>query len=288
MKHLMSGALCSALALPASAGEVSHHSFASETLGRDYAYNVYLPDGYEDGDLAYPVMYLLHGSFGNENDWVINGKMQPSVDRLIDEGAIPPAIIVMPGAQSWWVDGYNEPAETAFFKDLIPHVEATYRVVPEREGRVIGGLSAGGYGTVNFVLEHPDMFAAAAALSPASYVPVPPDHSSGNRHPAYLDESGTFDPEKWEELNYTAYIDAYKAQDTVVPMYINSGDHDTFDIAYHAAVLYQALREHQPNAVEYRVVDGDHEWQVWVDTLPEALEYVFSYTSRPQGVTPGN
>jgi S-formylglutathione hydrolase FrmB len=50
----------------------------------------------------------------------------------------------------------------------------------------------------------------------------------------------------------------------VVPIYINSGDHDTFDISYHAAVLYQTLREHQPNAVEFRLVDGDHEWQVWI------------------------
>lgn len=288
MKTPILSMLALGLAAPTIAGEVTHHSFASETLGRDYAYNIYLPDGYDDGDLTYPAMYLLHGSFGNENRWVVNGRMQPTVDRLIAEGAIPPAVIIMPGSESWWVDGYNEPAETAFFEDLIPHIEATYRVIPEREGRVVGGLSAGGYGTVNFVLEHPDMFAAGAALSPASYVPVPPDHSSGNRHPAYLDADGNFDPEKWQALNYTAHIDAYKAQDTVVPLYINSGDHDTFDIAYHAAVLYQTLREHQPGAVEYRVVDGDHEWQVWVDTLPEALEFVFSHTSRPRGVAPGN
>ena len=126
-------------AYSALAGTITHHSFASETLDRDYAYNVYLPDGYEDGDLDLPEMYLLHGSFGNENDWVVNGKMQPTADRLIDEGAIPPAVIVMPGSQSWWVDGYNEPAETAFFDDLIPHIEATYRVIPEREGRVSPG-----------------------------------------------------------------------------------------------------------------------------------------------------
>lgn len=65
---------------------------------------------------------------------------------------------------------------------------------------------------------------------------------------------------------------------------INSGDHDTFDIAYHAAVLYQALREHQPELVEYRVIDGDHEWPVWVATLGDAMAYVFQYTSRPVGM----
>jgi enterochelin esterase-like enzyme len=270
----------------ATAGQITHHTFASETLERDYAYTIYLPDGYADSGLVYPAMYLLHGSFGNENNWATQGNLQQTADRLIEQGEIPPAVIVMPGSESWWVDGYNEAAETAFFEDLIPHIEESWRVIPERQGRVVGGLSAGGYGTVNFVLEHPDMFAAGAALSPASYVPVPPESSSGNRHPAYLDADGEFDPEKWEELNYTAYIEAYKAQDTVVPLYINSGDHDVFDIAYHAAVLYQALREHQPDDVEYRVVDGDHEWQVWIDTLPEAMEYVFAHASRPRGISP--
>lgn len=269
--------------LSVSAGAITHHEFDSQVLGKQYPYTLYLPDGYEQDALEYPVLYLLHGSFGNENDWAIKGGLQQTMDQLISSGQIPPSLVVMPGAQSWWVDGYNEAAETAFFDDLIPHVESRYSVIAEREGRVVGGLSAGGYGTVNFVLEHPDMFAAGAALSPASYVPVPPDHSSGNRHPAYLGADGEFDPEKWSELNYTAYIDDYKAQELVVPLYINSGDHDTFDIAYHAAVLYQSLREHQPKAVEYRVVDGDHEWQVWSDTLPEALNYVFSYVSRPRG-----
>ncbi len=282
----IAGALAVAAPLSVGAGVITHHTFASDVLGKDYPYTVYLPDGYEENALEYPTLYLLHGSFGNENDWAIKGDVKQTVDRLISEGEIPPAVVVMPGAQSWWVDGYNEAAETAFFDDLIPHVESTYRVIPEREGRLVGGLSAGGYGTVNFVLEHPDMFAAGAALSPASYVPAPPDHSSGNRHPAYLDANGAFDLAKWTALNYTAYIDDYKAQELVVPLYINSGDHDTFDIAYHAAILYQTLREHQPDAVEYRVVDGDHEWQVWIDTLPEALDYVFSYSSRPRGITP--
>ena len=276
------------VAATSTAGEITHRSFASETLGRDYAYNVYLPDGYEDGDLRYPVLYLLHGSFGNENDWVVKGRMQLTTDRLIEEGRIPPAIVVMPGGKSWWVDGYNEAAGTAFFKDLIPHIDARYRTIATRDGRVIGGLSAGGYGTVNFVLEYPGMFAAGAALSPASYVPLPPRSSSAYEHPAYLNADGNFDPAKWKSLNYTAHLDGYKAQDVVVPLYINSGDHDEFDIAYHSAVLYQLLREHQPDAVEFRVVDGDHEWKVWIDTLPEAMEFVFSYTSRPRGIAPEN
>jgi enterochelin esterase-like enzyme len=281
---LVTGLIVSGLLLSAGSDAASttiHRTFASETLGREYAYNVYLPDGYDSANLNYAVLYLLHGSGGNENSWLGNAALPQTADHLIEIGAIPPAIIVMPGSRSWWVDGYNEMAETAFFNDLIPHIEANWRVVPEREGRVVAGISAGGYGTVNFVLEHPDVFAAGAAISPAAYVPVPPLHSAAQKHATYLKADGTFDRKMWEKLNYTQYIDDYKMQDIVVPLYISSGDHDTFDIAFHGAALYQALREHQAEFVEFRVVDGGHDWGVWAKALPEAMEYVLKYASRP-------
>lgn len=271
--------------LTAEAGEITKHSFASETLGRDYTYTVYLPDGYGEEGLTYPALYLLHGSGGNENDWPVKGRAGQTLDRLIDEGDIPPMVVVMPTSNSWWVDGYNEAAETAFFDDLIPAMESTYDIIPERDGRMVAGLSAGGYGTVNFILEHPEMFASAAALSPAVYIPQPPSNSSGNTHPTYQ-KDGAYDPEEWTKLNYTNYMDSYMAQDQIVPLYINSGDHDKFQIAYHAAVLFNDLLAHQPGQVEYRVVDGDHEWHVWIDGLADALPFMAGYVSRPVGVTP--
>ena len=262
------------------AGSITHRSFDSRILDREYAYNIYLPDGYETSDLTFPVLYLLHGSFGSEHDWPQNGNVLDTLDRLISAGEIPPALVVMPGTRSWWIDGHNEAAKTAFFEDLIPHIEASYRAIPERTGRLVAGLSAGGYGTVKFVLEHPDRFAAGAAFSPASYVPLPPPNSSAWQHPAYLDTAGEFDASLWEARNYTAHIEAYKQGGVVVPLFITSGDHDVFDIAYHGAVLYQALREHQPDNVEFRVVDGDHEWRVWAEGLPEALVYLFQHAGN--------
>ena len=263
------------------AGTLSHHKFESSTLGRDYPFNIYLPDGYANSENSYPVLYLLHGSNGNENDWSIKGNVVETTDRLIANKTIIPAIIVMPGSESWWVDGYNEKAETAFLEDLIPYVEANWRVVPQRQGRFLAGLSAGGYASVNFVLKHPKLFAAAAALSPASYFPYPPATSSAMSHPTFTRSDGSFDEALWQTLNYTQYITTYKAQEFVVPLYINSGDHDEFDITYHAAVLYQSLREHQPEHIEFRVVDGGHEWAVWARTLPEAMIYLFSFANNP-------
>lgn len=270
----------------AGAGEITLRGMESKTLAANYPYTIYLPDGYKSGLLTYPVLYLLHGNGGSENSWIVQGRIQPTADTLIKEGLIPPIIIVMPGhGTTWWVDGNKEPAETVLIKELIPYIDANFRTINARDGRMIAGLSAGGYGTVNAVFKYPELFASSAAMSPAVYVPVPPSHSSANRvHPFQKD--GKFDPASWERLNYPAYWEAYKAKEIVVPMYINTGDHDTFSIAYHAALLFQKLFEYQPKKVEYRVIDGNHEWRVWRDTIGDALIYMTGFVSQPQGVKP--
>lgn len=271
----------------AVAGQISHHAFPSATLGRDYPYTLYLPDGYAISNQAYPVVYLLHGSFGDNRDWVERGRLKQTADRLISEGRIPPAVIVMPGSQSWWVDGYNEPARAAFFEDLLPHIEENWHVMPAREWRGIAGLSAGGYGTINFALERPDLFAAAAALSPAAYTPLPPNNSSARRHPAFVDEEGRFDSELWQQLNYPNHLEHYRSQPHIVPFYLSAGNRDVHDAVHHADVLRQALEAHQPGQVASQVLRGGHTWRVWRASLPSALEFMFQYLQGPQELEEG-
>ncbi|WP_111413510.1 alpha/beta hydrolase [Billgrantia lactosivorans] len=265
----------------AQAGEVTYHRFASEILGRDYPYALYLPDGYHDTNQAYPILYLLHGSFGSERDWVENGRLERAADRLIREGSLPPTVIVMPGSESWWIDGHNEAARSAFLGELIPYLEETWRVVPQREWRAIAGLSAGGYGTLNFVLERPDLFAAAAALSPASYHPLPPRSSSAWRHPAFLDESGNFDEALWRRRNYTAHLDAYLEREEVVPLYLSAGNRDVYHAEHHARLVHQALAPHQPELVTMEVLRGGHTWRVWRASLPNALAWIGRFLQGP-------
>jgi enterochelin esterase-like enzyme len=266
----------------AQAGEVFLETFKSNAVGRDYNYTVYLPDDYTKNALRYPVLYLLHGAGGDENEWLQKGGVRETMDALIARKVIKPMIVVMPGhTQAWWVDGNKEKGETALMKELLPHAEGKYRIDAQRANRLMAGLSAGGYGTANIVFKYPQMFAAAAILSPAIYDPTPPDHSSAMRHPPFQ-KDGKFDQATWTSLLYTQHIDKYKAGGTVVPLFINSGDHDTFGIALQSAMLYEKLRLHQPGQVELRIVDGDHEWAVWRDTLAEALQFMNSRIAGPR------
>ena len=258
------------------AGTVVHTTIDSQALQAPYPLTVYVPDQKPTQDSPYPVVYLLHGSFGSENDWLANGDLKSTADQLMASGKIPPALIVMPGSQSWWLNGYNEPAENAFFEDLIPYIEASYLTARTREGRFVAGLSAGGYGATRFALKYPELFGAAAALSPATYVPLPPKNSSAHRHPAFLDADERFDEQLWQRSNYPALWDDYIAKSITVPFYINSGDHDEFNIAHHATALFSTLRDLQPDAAELRILDGAHDWQVWKQTLPEVLIFLLT------------
>ncbi len=263
-----------------AAGQINEQTFFSETLGRDYPYTLYLPEGYAVSHQAYPVIYLLHGSFGSETDWVRGGRLRQTVDRLIRQGVIPPSLIVMPGSQSWWIDGVNEQARTAFLDDLIPHIEDSWHVVAKREWRGVAGLSAGGFGAVNFALEHPERFGAAAAFSPAIYHPLPPAESSAWYHPAF-ERDGEFDQELWKQRNYTAHLDDYLAKNIIVPFYLTAGHRDRFNTEHYARLLKRSLDPHQPGQVSMDVLPGGHTWRVWRASLPRGFDFMFRYLNGP-------
>jgi S-formylglutathione hydrolase FrmB len=264
--------------LPALASDIVTREFSSEALGRKWAYEVYLPTPYQTSRVNYPVLYLLHGNNGNRRDWIEKGKVQRTADALIASGEMPAAIIVMPDAGATWFVDRREKMETALIRDLIPEVEKNFRALRTRDGRLIGGLSMGGYGSLRFALKYPEMFAAAALLSPAIYDPLPPKNSGARRVPAFA--TPEFDEQAWRELNYPALWAAYLAKKTPVPMYINSGDDDEFMIEAEATRLYSLLRANGQPA-ELRIVDGAHSWLVWESTIGDALKYIFRYSAKP-------
>ncbi len=272
-----------AIGVPALAGELRREVVASPSLGRDLPYLVYTPDGYERGSERYPVLYLLHGAADNERTWVERGLIREKVDQLIESSAIPATLIVMPGCTGcWWIDGPTAKAETAFWSDLVPAIERRYRTIESRQGRLLAGLSAGGYGVVRFVMRYPDRFAAAAAFSPAIYAGTPPLASAARKHPAFVDESGQFKQEAWDALNYPRLIDGYFAQPARVPLFLASGDNDRMGAAFESALLFKRMIERQPVSVELRIVDGGHNWAVWATVIDEAMRYMYRFASRPR------
>lgn len=153
--------------LPDGAHErLSHGTFHSESMGLDVGYVVYLPPGYEDSSNVarrYPVVYWLHGGqIGSELRAI---GMTERFDRRIRAGTVPPRIYVfVNGGRLSHYDYGQSLGETAFVKELIPHVDRTYRTVQERLGRAVEGFSAGGRGTARIMFRYPELFCSAAPM----------------------------------------------------------------------------------------------------------------------------
>ena len=272
----------------ADAGQLRRETVPSAALGREMPFMVYVPDGYAANDLSYPVLYLLHGAGGDENAWPELGQIQQQADRLIASGAIPPTLIVMPGCRTcWWIDGRRDKAETAFWEDLLPAVASRFRTIETREGRMVAGLSAGGYGAVRFAMKYPDRIGAVAALSPAIYAVTPPEISSARSQPPFLDAAGKFDQSRWAALNYPSLADSYFKQQHKVPFYLVSGTSDRFGIAQETISLFKLLLEKQPDKSELRMVDGDHSWTVWANAIDGAMRFMYRHAARPMRIIRG-
>ena len=172
-----------------AAGEVRTGELWSQSLGTRKRYTIYLPPSYgTDSSARYPVAYYLHGHDGDETSWTALGRLATTMDSLVARG-VPEMIVVMPDGDDGWYTTWNalpdlagcraaqrtEPAERYCVpwphyddyvaRDLVAHVDSTWRTLAARAHRGIAGLSMGGYGAVALALAYPDVFSAAASHS---------------------------------------------------------------------------------------------------------------------------
>ena len=106
-------------------------AFSRRRSDKELKFAVQFPPSYEaDAKRRYPVLYFLHGMFGNEREFERRG-VAAAISKMRDEGKIGEFIIVSPaGENSFYLNAKNGAQyEDAIIKDLIPYVEKTYRVI---------------------------------------------------------------------------------------------------------------------------------------------------------------
>lgn len=145
-----------------------HATFDSPSNGVKVGYCIYLPPGYDDPknqDRRYPVVYWLHG--GRPGGELKGISITPFIHDAMKNGKVPPMIYVFPNGGV--VSHYDYPklkalGETACIKELIPHIDRTYRTIASRDGRAVEGFSQGGRGTARYMFKYPDLFCSAAPM----------------------------------------------------------------------------------------------------------------------------
>lgn len=266
---------------------------------------VYLPKDYDaDRAIGYPVLYLLHGSGGGVNEWDFTF---PILDKLIAEGSIPASIAVSPNTgNSYWVDSetYGN-VETMFHEELIPYIDSNYNTVADRTGRTVAGFSMGGFGALRYALVYPETYSKLLLLSPSIWdTDMPPVTSRAYEGGAFgkTGEPKTFDPDKWNALNYPASLKKYSEQEERVEVYIVCGDKDwnhlnenklpddahKYNMEEQAVNLYAALHRKNlfnaefkqfddvpANPCELRIIGGEHD-DTWAQGFEQGILFLKS------------
>ncbi|MEW6307010.1 MAG: prolyl oligopeptidase family serine peptidase [Verrucomicrobiota bacterium] len=154
---------------PIEGPNLLYRKFHSPMVKGEVSYLIYLPAEYEQNKgKRYPVVYWLHGRGGGQQG--VPGFAQGFTDAIA-AGKMPPVIVVyvngLPtGGYTDSPDG-KRPVESYIIKDLIPHIDATYRTLARREGRMIEGFSMGGSGAAKLGFKYPDLFGSISILAGA-------------------------------------------------------------------------------------------------------------------------
>jgi S-formylglutathione hydrolase FrmB len=244
------------------AGRIVKASFYSPALRARRSFFAYLPAGYARAasrGRRFPVLYLLHAPPGRPTGFFSAGALAVDADVLVHQRRIRPLLIVVPNGKS---GNYGNDTEWAnaragryedYVLDVVRAVDRRYATLADRRHRVIGGLSAGGYGAVNIALHHLHEFGGMQSWS------------------GYFENSPRYSPVL---AGASAATIAYNNPTQLVPKLAP----EIRRLGLHA-FLYSGLRDHEPGRRQLpgfaallrragartgsALYPGGHDWGLW-------------------------
>lgn len=235
----------------------------SSLMRREVPFRVILPKNYETSNENYPVLYLLHGLFGSCDNWL---ELTAIKNYLADQELL---VVLPEGGNSWYSDSATiekDKFESAFINELIPTIEAKYRVFENKEKRAIAGLSMGGFGALKFALKRLDLFTFAGSMSGAFNAPRLTENNQGfgweEMSPSILEVFGKENSATRTENDLFGIISRIpKEKKSFLPyIYIDCGCDDGFlEVNRELAELLEEKRI----TFEYYEVFGGHDWNYW-------------------------
>ncbi len=259
---------------------IEHKTLKSAALGYEESYAVELPLSYPDNpNRHYPVVYFLHGQFGNENDWE-RYNVSSLYEKMQADKEITEMIVVMPnGRSSFFINSDDGKSMYGDFivKELVPLIDKEYRTIPSREARGIMGVSMGGFGALTLALQHPDLFSVVAAHSAAILEEIPQASSTDRRMQFRLQLAervfgNPIDKDFWAKNNPILLIENLRTPPPL-KIYFDCGDQDHFGFNVGAEALDQAMAAHHvPH--EFHIFPGNHGWDYAREHLPASLKFV--------------
>ena len=259
--------------------KVEKIDFYSNILKKKMSLLVYLPESYDDL-IVLPVLYFLHGRSGNENIMFEAG-INSKADVMIKNKEIKPMIIVCPSIEN--SRGINSSLicesinnifnntvinlgmyEDYFIKEVVPLIDRSFNTIKSREGRYVGGASAGGYSALHNAFRHLDMFSKVGG-----HMPVLESELDDEDKIYYKNIS------IWEKYS-PVYILEGKSKDLDLEVYLDAGDKDEGEFYKGCLELYKLLGEKGITSQNH-VFKGQHNIQYIQSNIEKYLKFYGKY-----------
>lgn len=243
-------------ARPVPHGVLQLHNHQSPLLNSLRQVVVYTPPGYEKSRARYPVLYLFHGTNDLAVGWTMAGRAHLILDNFLAEKKAVPMIVVMPWGHALpfgarppaGQPANNDVFEDYLMKEVVPLVEAHYRVAPGRHNQAVVGLSMGGAQALQIGLHHRDRFATIGVFG-----------------------SGM------TRADFEAKFPKVDAGEKLDLAYVGIGKEDGSRAK--AKELSETLNAHGIGAT-YQEVDGGHTYPTWRKLLVETAPLLFRKSAR--------
>jgi S-formylglutathione hydrolase FrmB len=262
------------------AARVDTLAIPGAAMRKTYRANVVLPAAYaKQKKAAFPVLYLLHGAYGHFSDWLAKTPDKQLVHQLADQYNL---IVVMPEGETfrWYIDSpinKDSQFETYLTREVIQKIDATYRTVRSRQGRVITGLSMGGHGALSLYLatRHPDLYGAAGSMSgtvdinTAKWELKPEDAKrAAERFEPILGPLGTTPTATFAAYTVLPLVDKMKTNG--LPLIIDYGVDDFLiepNRELHRRLVY--------NGTPHDYAERPGTWNYWQNSLPYHVLFLY-------------
>jgi len=230
---------------------------------------VILPDEYQKNDKDFPVLYLLHGAYGDFTNWITK---VPDIKNYANQYNM---IIVCPDGDpfSWYFDSPIDKKyryETYISTELIHEIDEKYKTIRSVNGRAITGLSMGGHGAFYLAFRHQDIFGAAGSMSGGMDLV----RFAKKKNYELKNRLGDFskNPENW--INNTIINMTDLVLDTGLRLYFDCGLDD---------FMYESNRDLHLKLIEkniqheYTERPGNHNWDYWANSIKYHMVFFDSF-----------
>lgn len=135
---------------------------------------IYLPPGYYQSKQYYPVIYFLHGMYGEDSATMADLEINYLLDTAIAAKHIKPVIFVLPDSYTKYKGSFYTNSQLTgnwsdfIAKDVVGYIDKHFRTIPDKDSRGISGASMGGNGALKMGMLFPDVFSSVYATTPAT------------------------------------------------------------------------------------------------------------------------